>query len=262
MQMPPLYRIWRFTNRNYQTTAIYETNYWSSSPLLPSPFFPFRFQLEERCGTRPGSRAAGTRGNCYYFRWNCATSVSLARHPARKENSHSRHLRLLFLRPSLQLTFKTNAGCLFAVEEPRSGCTHEYARHGETSKKRRFERSIWIYHLRYFKFYITTTNCHSIVRRITNENFLIFQYEVEKKKLKISWSKFVQIIEKSVRLKSCFISPRYLNRLPRYKRSKSIALRKSISDKKLLEWTRWFIYFSWKCVLCFSKNPCVYHLCL
>lgn len=106
--------------------------------------------------------------------------------PARKENSHSRHLRLLFLRPSLQLTFKTNAGCLFAVKEPKNGCTHEYTRHGETSKKRRFERSIWIYHLRYFKFYITTTNCHSIVRRITNENFLIFQYEVEKKKLKIS----------------------------------------------------------------------------
>lgn len=86
--LSPLLHIWRFTNRNYQTTAIHEL----SAPL----FFPFRFQLKERCA-RPGSHAAGTRGNCYYFRWNCATSVSLARHPARKENSHSKHLRLLFL---------------------------------------------------------------------------------------------------------------------------------------------------------------------
>lgn len=58
----PPYQIWRFTNRNYQTTAIHETNY----RLLPPTFSHFDFNL--RKGVRdPPSHAAGTRGNCYYF---------------------------------------------------------------------------------------------------------------------------------------------------------------------------------------------------
>lgn len=132
----PPYRIWRFTNRSYQTTTIHETNY--RSP----PFSHFDFNL--RKGVRDPETTPPELGATAIISAETAQLPCPWHATQPKRKIHIRSICGCFSWPSLQLTFKTNASCLFAEEAQSVGdCTHEYTRVHEATSKKRLERS-WI----------------------------------------------------------------------------------------------------------------------
>lgn len=140
------YRIWRFTNRSYQTTAIHETNY--RSP----PFSHFDFNL--RKGVRDPEATPPELGATAIISAETAQLPCPWHATQPKRKIHIRSICGCFSWPSLQLTFKTNASCLFAEEAQKRGWLHSRI---HSSTRSNLEKTTWkivdIIYVRYFKFY-------------------------------------------------------------------------------------------------------------